>query len=94
MAAKEQHSDAAYAKAMEHFFGSAAGAPSGLANMLPVNILDILGNTVTRKLKAANYDRIPGTPDVHTGATWTARGTANAVVNALQKPDRIIMSWK
>ncbi|WP_159428017.1 S-layer homology domain-containing protein [Peptococcus niger] len=96
MAAKEQHSDAAYAKAMEHFFGSAAGAPSGLANMLPVNILDILGNTVTRKLKAANYDRIPGTPDVHTGATWTARGTANAVVNALQKarPDNNVLEMK
>ena len=96
MAAKEQHSDAAYAKTMEHFFGSAAGAPSGLANMLPVNILDILGNTVTRKLKAANYDRIPGTPDVHTGATWTARGTANAVVNALQKarPDNNVLEMK
>ena len=96
MAAKEQHSDAAYAKAMEHFFGSAAGAPSGLANMLPVNILDILGHTVTQKLKAANYDRIPGTPDVYTGATWTARGTANAVVNALQKarPDNDVLEMK
>ena len=88
-AAKENHSNEVYQKAMQHFFGDAAGAPRGLnnSNLGQVQIYDAIGRTVLSKLKAAQYDRVTAAtrPDVKTSATWTARGTANAVVDALQK---------
>lgn len=82
-AEEKGHSDEAYREAMKRFFGTEEGAPRGLHAVYrrPIDAYDAIGAKVRHKLKEANYDQI----DVASGATWTGRGTANAIIDALNK---------
>ncbi|MFM9414525.1 S-layer homology domain-containing protein [Peptococcus simiae] len=82
-AGEKGHTDEAYKEAMKHFFGTEEGAPRGMDEIYQSHIqaYDAIGKKVRTKLKAAGYERI----DVASGATWTAHGTANAIIDALNK---------
>ncbi|MFM9414390.1 hypothetical protein ACKQTC_08420, partial [Peptococcus simiae] len=90
-AAPKNHTDEAYKEAMKHFFGDDSNSPKGV-DQVDGNIkaYDAIGRKVLPKLLEAQYDRVTIAtkgkgPDVTSSATWTARGTANAIVDALQK---------
>lgn len=82
-AAQKGHSDEAYKEAMKHFFSTEEDAPRGIENIYrsQITAYDAIGRKVLHQLKAAKYDRV----DVASGATWTGHGTANAIIDALNK---------
>lgn len=82
-AAEKGHSDEAYKEAMKRFFSTEENAPRGIENIYrsQITAYDAIGKKVLHQLKAAKYDRV----DVASGATWTGHGTANAIIDALNK---------
>lgn len=82
-AAQKGHSDEAYKEAMKYFFSTEEDAPRGIENIYrsQITAYDAIGRKVLHQLKAAKYDRV----DVASGATWTGHGTANAIIDALNK---------